>query len=242
MRTVGIIQPSYLPWRGFFDFIQEVDVFVFLDDVQYTVRDWRNRNRIKTPEGGSVWLTVPVVGGRNQLIRDVRIDGSQPWIRKHLGSIERSYQRAPHFDEYYGVVSAVYARGIESLAELDIELTKVLCACLGIDREFVTSSALGCGGAKDDKLLAIVQRVGGDAYLSGPSAAAYLRPELWQGGGVRLLYKDYSGYPEYPQISEPFEPSVSVLDTLFMLGKAAPDHIWGARRARVRAVGENIRC
>ena len=231
VRKVGIIQPSYLPWRGFFDFIQEVDVFVFLDDVQYTVRDWRSRNRIKTQSGDAVWLSVPVLGGRNQLIRDARIDNAQPWIRKHRQAIERSYGRTAYFGEYFGAVSAVYSVGFESLSDLDVALTKVLCACLGIEKEFVIASSLECDGSKDDKLLAIVQRLGGDVYLSGPSAAAYLRPALWRDAGVELRYKDYSGYPEYPQISPPFEPSVSVLDTLFMLGKAAPDYIWGRHRS-----------
>lgn len=232
LRTVGIIQPNYLPWRGFFDFIHEVDAFVFLDDVQYTVRDWRNRNRIKTLEGEAVWLTVPVLGGRNQIIRDVRIDGSQPWVRKHLGSLERNYGRTDHFDKYYQAVADVYSQEFERLADLDIELTKAVCRCLGLNREFVVASTLECAGTKDDKLLAIVQRVGGDAYLSGPSAAAYLRPELWRDAGVQLRFKDYSGYPEYPQISPPFEPSVSALDLLFMLGDDAPDYIWGRNRVR----------
>jgi len=230
VRKVGIIQPSYLPWRGFFDFIHEVDVFVFLDDVQYTVRDWRNRNRVKTHDGAA-WLTVPVLGGRNQLIRDTRIDNAQPWIRKHLQAIQHSYGRAPGFDGCFEAISTVYARGFELLSELDIALTKALCACLGIERELVVASTLDCAGSKDDKLLALVQRVGGDVYISGPSAAAYLRPQLWGQAGVELRYKDYSGYPEYPQISQPFDPSVSVIDLLFMVGKNAPDYIWGRRRA-----------
>lgn len=234
MVTVGVIQPSYLPWRGFFDFIHEVDIFVFLDDVQYTVRDWRNRNRIKTHDG-AVWLTVPVLGGRNQMIMDAKIDNAQSWARKHLHAIERSYGRAKHFAEYFDVLSAVYSRGFESLCDLDIELTKTLCSCLGIDKRFVIASDLECLGSKDDKLLEIVQRLGGDVYLSGPSAAAYMRPSMWRDAGIELRYKDYSGYPEYPQISGPFEPSVSVIDLLFMLGKAAPDYIWGRHRALVAA-------
>jgi hypothetical protein len=233
VRTVGVIQPSYLPWRGFFDFIHEVDVFVFLDDVQYTVRDWRNRNRIKTGDG-TVWLTVPVLGGRNQLICDAKIDNAQPWIRKHLQMIDRSYRRAAHFAEYFAALSAVYSHGFELLSDLDVALTKVLCGCLGLEREFVLASTLACPGSKDEKLLALVERVGGDVYLAGPSAAAYLQPQLWRDAGVELRYKDYSGYPPYAQVSEPFEPSVSVLDTLFMLGNAAPDYIWGRHRETQR--------
>jgi hypothetical protein len=234
MRKVGIIQPTFLPWRGFFDFIHEVDVFVFLDDVQYTVRDWRNRNRIRTVDGKVVWLTVPIVGGRNQLIKDVKIDNSQPWKRKHLGTIEHSYGRAENFREYFDILSAVYETGFDSLAELDIALTKALCQCLGINTEFFVSSTLDSTGVKDDKLLQIVKQLGGDAYVSGPSAAAYIRPELWQSADVELKYKDYSGYPEYPQIAQPFEPAVSVVDLLFMVGRRAPDYIWGRYRRALR--------
>src|ERR1051326_1204765 len=100
-RTIGIIQPNYLTWRGYFDFVHDVDVFVFLDDVQYTLRDWRNRNRIRTREGGSLWLTVPVLGGRNQLIHEVRIDNSQRWAKKHLDTLFHNYNKAPHFDTYF---------------------------------------------------------------------------------------------------------------------------------------------
>ncbi|HEU4602537.1 MAG TPA: WbqC family protein, partial [Steroidobacteraceae bacterium] len=107
MRTIGIIQPCYLPWRGFFDFVNEVDTFVFLDDVQYTVRDWRSRNRIKTLERGCMWLSVPIQGGRDQLIKDVRIDHSQPWTRKHLGAMVESYGRCPFFEQYFGMLSSV---------------------------------------------------------------------------------------------------------------------------------------
>lgn len=232
MRKVGIIQPNYLPWRGYFDFVHEVDVFVFLDDVQYTVRDWRNRNRIKTPQGDPIWLTVPTIGGRNQLIRDVRIDNSQPWIRKHLAAITHSYRGTRHFEAYFELLSEVYEQGFASLSELDIALTRMLTGCLGIETEFVVASTIRSDGAKDDKLLQIVRHLDGDHYLSGPSAKAYLREQIWQDAGIEVGYKDYSGYPDYPQISDPFEPAVSVLDLLFMVGEEAPEYIWGKYRRR----------
>jgi hypothetical protein len=232
MRTVAAIQPCYLPWRGFFDFIHEVDAFVFLDDVQYTVRDWRNRNRIKTPGRGCVWLTVPVSGGRDQLIKDVRIERSQPWARKHLDAITRNYGRCRYFERYFGMLRASLDSGHELLADLDIELTRLICSDLGIQTTLVRSSSLDCGGAKDDRLISIVRAVGGRRYLSGPSARAYLQPEKWRQAGIELAYKDYEGYPEYPQIEGPFESSVSVIDLLFAVGERAPDYIWGNLRVR----------
>jgi hypothetical protein len=232
MRTVGIIQPSYIPWRGFFDFIQEVDVFVFLDDVQYTLRDWRNRNRIKTRDGKTLWLSVPTLGGRNQLIKDVRIDNAQPWQRKHLALMQHNYGKAPCFRRYFGELQGIYAQAFETLAKLDIELVKRISAWLGIDTEFVVASALGAAGARDDRLLQLVRKLGGDVYLSGPAAKAYMRPEIWAAADIRLAYKDYAGYPEYPQICAPFEPAVTVLDLLFMVGPDAADYIWGKYRKR----------
>ena len=234
MRTIGIIQPNYIPWRGFFDFVHEVDVFVFLDDAQYTVRDWRNRNRIRTKQGETIWLTVPTVGGRDQLIKDVKIDDSQPWIRKHLRAIEHNYGQTRNFSEYFELLHEVYTRGFSSLSDLDIALTRTLSKCLGIETEFVIASTIESESEskKDDKLLQIVKHLQGEAYLSGPAAKAYLCDRLWRDAGVELVYKDYSGYPEYQQISEPFDAAVSVLDLLFMVGEKAPDYIWGEYRQR----------
>jgi len=227
MRKIGIIQPNYIPWRGFFDFVKEVDVFVFFDDVQYTTRDWRNRTKIKTIDGKTIWLSVPTIGGRNQHIKDVRIDNSQPWARKHLASIRHNYGKCDHFEEYFEPLSAIYEEKFEFLSELDIVLIKLLSDCLGISTEFVSSSIIPSDGTKDDKLLEIVKYLDGEVYVSGPAAKSYMRPEIWEDAGVSVEYKDYSGYPEYPQISAPFEPAVSVIDLLFAVGKLAPDYIWG---------------
>src|SRR5450432_2865240 len=107
MSRVAIIQPSYIPWRGYFDILQAVDVFVFLDDVQYTVRDWRNRNRIKTHQGTSTWFTIPTRGGRDQRISDVEVDDTQDWRRKHLASLRHSYGRCRFFDNYFPRLSEI---------------------------------------------------------------------------------------------------------------------------------------
>jgi len=232
MRTIGIIQPNYIPWRGFFDIVHEVDVFVFLDNVQYTVRDLRNRNRIRTRRGDTVWMTVPVIGGRNQLIKDVKIDGTQPWILKHLEALKRSYGSTRNFQEYFDPLCEVYARGFTSLSGLDIALTNTLSHWLGIETEFVNASTIPTTGEKEDKLLQLVTYLKGDVYLSGPAAKSYMSDELWEDAGVEVRFKDYSGYPEYHQISEPFDAAVSLLDLLFMVGAEAPDYIWGKYRQK----------
>ncbi len=232
MTRVAILQPNYIPWKGVFDMLHAVDVFVFLDDVQYTVRDWRNRNRVKTPAGPSAWLSVPTRGGRNQRICDVAIDYDQPWQHKHTEALRHSYGRTPFFHDYAPRFGEILDKRHPLLADLDIELTREVCGWLGIERDLRRSSELDPQGIKDDRLIDLVQKVGGDAYLSGPAARTYIRPERFSDAGIALSYQDYAGYPEYPQISAPFDHAVTILDLLFAVGPAAPEYIWGPRRLR----------
>lgn len=229
---VAVIQPNYLPWKGYFDIIHDVELFVFLDDVQYTVRDWRNRNKIKTRVGHTQWLTVPTLGGRNQSIAEVAIDEGQPWRRKHLDAIRHSYGGTPYFEHYFSLLSELLSRPWTYLADLDIELTKEICRWLGLTPRFARSSSLSPSGTKDDRLIDIVKKVGGHAYLSGPAARDYIRPERFSECGIELSYHDYSGFPEYPQIAPPFDHFVTILDLIFAVGADAPAYIWGEKRLR----------
>lgn len=238
MKRVAIIQPNYIPWKGYFDIIHDVDVFIFLDDVQYTQRDWRNRNKIKLANGTSSWLTVPTLGGRNQAIHEVAIDRGQDWPRKHGTALLHSYAKAPFFERYHPRFVEIVSSGHERLVDLDIELTKQLMEWLGLEREVLRSSEMGGTGAKDERLVDLVTKVGGDFYLSGPAARDYIVPERFSSAGIGLGYHDYSGYPEYPQVSEPFDHYVTVLDLLFAVGPEAPDYVWGSRRARPMPVRE----
>ncbi len=233
MKKVAVIQPNFVPWKGNFDIIHAVDIFVFLEDVQYTVRDWRNRNRIKTPDGGTCWLSVPVLGGRNQLISEVKIDYSRDWRRKHLETLRHRYCKAPYFDRYFPGIKEIYHRGCEFLSPFDMALTRLISAWLGIGTDFVSSSELKAQGSEDDRLISLVLAVGGDHYLSGPAAKSYIRPEKFKAAGIGLEYHDPSGYPEYEQVAPPFEHKISVLDLLFMTGPKAPDYIWGKHRKRI---------
>ena len=227
MKRVGIIQPNYIPWRGYFDFIRQVDTFVFLDDVQYTKQDWRNRNKIRLKNGDLTWLTVPVRTGADTLIKDVEIDHKVPWVRKHLTAVELNYNKTPFFDMYFDPFRKVLEAGIPLLSDLDMELTKLICGWLGINTELRKSSDLQCKGTKDHKLIEMMQKVGGTHYLSGPAARAYIQPDLWKSAGIELSYIQYPDYPEYPQITAPFAPGVSVLDLVFMTGPKASEYIWG---------------
>jgi hypothetical protein len=217
VKTIGVIQSGYIPWRGYFDFINEVDVFVFLDDVQYTKRDWRSRNRIRTRDGSS-WLTVPVLGGRDQLIEDVRIDYAQRWVSRHLDTIRHNYGKTGFFEPLFSELTRILQQQVEHLSRLNQSLIGCICDMTGISTPRMVSGELGIPGEKEEKLLGIVTALEGDVYLSGPSAASYLVPSNWEQAGIELRFKEYDGYPSYPQITGPFEANVSIIDAIFMQG------------------------
>lgn len=225
MRGV-ILQPSYIPWRGYFDLIHRADVFVFLDDVQYTKRDWRNRNIIKGRHGLQ-WLTVPVLtsGRREQLIKDVEIDNTIGWKKSHLSTIRHCYGHARYYDAYAGLIEARFAEPWRSLCDLDIDLTRCIAALLGIDTKYVRSSELSAAGTGADRLINICQEIGITTYISGPSAKAYIAPGMFEGAGIELVYHTYE-YPEYPQPHGSFAPNVTILDLLFNCGDESPRYIW----------------
>jgi hypothetical protein len=222
--NVVILQPSYIPWRGFFDQIRRADLFVFYDDVQYDKHGWRNRNQIKTNQGKQ-WLTIPVnsKGVTSGIaIKDVRIDWSKPWAKSHLKSITISYAKSPYLKEYLPLLESLYQRHDEFLADFTIESTIVLARELGLtSTRFMRSSELsGLEGQKTDRVISVLKQVGATHYLCGPSASSYMEPEKFDAAGITFEYMDYI-YPEYPQLHPPYDPYVTILDLMFMTGKDA---------------------
>lgn len=229
MRTVGVIQSNYIPWKGYFDIIHDVDVFVFYDDVQFTKNDWRNRNRIKTPVGPR-WLSIPVGKAQNRLIQEVAIDDRE-WPAQHWALLKTHYAETPYFHLYAPMLEDVYlARTWTNLSALNHHLIRRIAReCLGIRTECRDSREFGPVGTKQDRLLDLLKKVGAEAYLSGPSARGYIDEASFEQAGIRLVWKDYEGYPEYPQLHPPFLHQVTILDLLFHVGPAAPQYIWGWR-------------
>ncbi len=227
---VAVLQSNYIPWKGYFDLINSVDLFVFYDDVQYTHRDWRNRNKIKTANG-SIWLTVPVGDSSSRLINEVEIP-DPGWQKKHWQTLRENYSKCTHFQRYKTFFESVYLGGSwKSLSELNQALIKhIAVEFLGSRTRFANSTEFGSSGQKMDRLLDLVRRTEATSYLSGPAAKAYIEPERFAENGIDLLWMDYSGYPEYPQRFLPFEHGVSILDLLFNAGPEAPDLIWGWRQ------------
>jgi WbqC-like protein family len=216
-----ILQPSYIPWRGYFDQIRRADLFVFYDDVQYDKHGWRNRNQIKTAQGKQ-WLTIPVHSSgvtQGVPIKAVKIDQSKPWAKNHLKALTISYSKAPCFKQYLPLLESFYARRDEFIADFTVEITIKLARELGNSHtRFMRSSELdGITGEKTDRLIQILKRVGATHYISGPSAQDYIETEKFAAADITLEYIRYD-YPEYPQLYPPYDPFVSVLDLLFMLG------------------------
>jgi hypothetical protein len=225
-RRVAIVQSNYIPWRGYFDLMNHVDAFVLLDDVQYTRRDWRNRNRIKVPDGLR-WLSIPVQtkGSFDQRIDQTRI-ADAGWRRSHWSAIQQAYRRAPHFDEIAAVLTPLYeGLDAELLSEVNFAFLECVRAQLGIDTPMSYSSQYATAGERNRRLLDICHATAANVYVSGPLAREYLDVALFAREGVAVQWFDYSGYRPYAQQHGAFEPSVSIVDLLFCQGSASRDFL-----------------
>ena len=215
---IAVLQPSYLPWLGYFDQIAQVDHFIFFDDVQYDKDGWRNRNKIKT-DRGSLWLTVPVLlkGRFGAKINQIEVPLNDPWRRKHLKSIQQWYRAAPYYDQYLPFFEEFYAKKWARLSELTIHGVTETARILGIKTELHISSQLGIGGSKVERLVNLCKHFGADEYLSGDAAKNYLDEQQFARTSIKVIYQQYK-HPEYPQLHAPFLPFLSIPDLLFNCG------------------------
>jgi hypothetical protein len=215
---VSVNQPAYLPWLGYFHRIAVSDVHVVLDQVQYEKNSFTNRNKVRTSTG-SCWITVPVrTGGRfGVAIRDLEIDNGTAWRRKHRDTLRQYYARAPFFGEHASFVADIFQREWTRLADLCDVATTYLLGTLGIRTRIVSSSSLGITGVKDALVLNLCRALGATTYVSGAFGRRYLREESFREVGIDLIYQSYQ-HPVYPQVYQPFEPSLSIVDLLFNCG------------------------
>ena len=217
MRTV-ILQPGYLPWLGFFDQMHWADSFVVLDDVQYTVRDWRSRNKIRSSRGWQ-WLTVPVASRhrREQLLKDARIVYDRRWQNDHIQSIVTCYGKAPFFGAYFPGLERIINARHELLIDLDMALIAHLRGILGIHTPMLYSSSLGVDGKGTQKILDTCSQLGTSVYLTGNAAKAYLDESAFAERNILVEYHDFV-HPVYAQLWPGFIPFMSVIDLLFNCG------------------------
>jgi len=216
---LAILQPSYLPWIGYFDQIAKVDQFIFLDDIQFTRRDWRNRNKIRTATGWT-WLTVPVYQKNRytQSLINTHIDSSSNWQIKHINSIRHNYAKTKYFELYFPKIETIINKEWDLLIDLCLELTENLKNWLGILTPTLRSSGLKVTEKKGDKILALCRKLKATHYLTGDLAKDYLNESEFLRYNVVLEFHKYK-HPSYPQRYSGFFSHMSVIDLLFNHGE-----------------------
>lgn len=222
MVKAAIIQSSYIPWKGYFDIISDVDIFVFLEDVQYTHRDWRNRNMIKFVNGSVGWLTIPVGHiARDVQVNNVTFGGNHGWKREHREQLSFNYRKAPFFGELMDLCDALYENPTDSLSDFNQSATRTIADRIGIATvRYVDSTQLNTEGVKSTKLISICKAINADFYLSGPSARAYIDEKAFNDNGIEVKFKEYGPYKPYDQPPGDFCHTVSILDTIAHVGIA----------------------
>jgi hypothetical protein len=230
MKRVAILQSNYIPWKGYFDLIASVDEFIIYDEMQYTRRDWRNRNQIKTPQGLQ-WLTVPVIakGKYYQKISETEIEGDE-WAKTHWRTITVNYKRAPYFNEvskwlerFYLPPYAIY------LSNLNRGLIVAICDYLDIETKITNCTEYEIVDGKTERLASLCAQAGGTEYVSGPSAKNYIDEGVFEKIGVCLKWFEYGGYCQYPQLWGDFVHEVSIIDVLFNCGKSSRRYMSNGR-------------
>jgi WbqC-like protein family len=227
---VAIHQPEHLPWLGFFEKMQRADLFVLLDDVQFSKGDFQNRNRVKG-SAAVQWLTVPVVQRFPQKINEVEIAGDD-WRQKHWKTLVSCYARSPHFESLVPVFTEFYRRRWDKLATLNVAAIRLLARLLNVEKKIVLSSELNVGGQKSDLVLNICKQVGAGAYYSGAMGRAYLNRGAFQQAGIEIVVQSFN-HPTYQQLfmkQQGFVPNLSVLDLLFNCGVNGLDLVGAANR------------
>lgn len=222
-KWLASVQSNYIPWKGYFDLIRSVDTFVLLDDVQFTRRDWRNRNKIKTKDGLR-WLTIPVESKGKYLQRiDETLITDSRWAAEHWETIRHTYARAPYFNALKSTLADLYehAATLQRLSDVNYHFITAICELLGISTPITWSTDYDLIEGKNERLINLCQQAGANHYLSGPAAKDYIDEALFAAAGITVKFADYSGYPDYDQLYPPFDHYVTVLDLIFHVGSHA---------------------
>ena len=225
MKTT-ILQPTYLPWLGYFEMLDATEQYVVFDHVQYASKSWQQRNRVKAAHGEAM-LTIPVLsdGKQDVAILEKRVDQRQPWVRKHLKTIKLGYQKAPHFETYYPGLQEVLERKPEKLVDVTISLVQYLIDALGIETTVRRSSEILAGTddtdlGKTEKVVNLCQRAGATMLYDGAAAADFLKLEQFEAAGIEIVFQHYE-HPTYPQQGKEFLPYMGAIDVLFNCGPDA---------------------
>ena len=218
MKVVAIHQPEYLPWLGFFKKMMNVELFVFLDDVQFRKKGWQNRNRIRINDGTTL-LSIPVHTHSYPKINEVTIDNEKNWSIRHKKSILYNYARAPYFDEIKDFIESIFEKKFQYLVDLNTEIIKFIMNELEIKSKIVFSSELEISKKGSDRVLDICKAVGADHYITGTFwAESNLRVEEFKKSNIDIEFQKFQ-HPIYKQIHGEFIPEMSIIDLLFNEGR-----------------------
>jgi hypothetical protein len=226
MKKIAISQSNYIPWKGYFDLINSVDEFILYDDMQYTRRDWRNRNKIKTPTGVS-WLTVPVQnkGKYFQKINETVIS-EERWAQKHWLSIQQNYIKAPYFKNYRSIFEDFYMNCEEKmLSKVNYQLIIIICDILNIKTKIRWSAEFNLIGDQSEKIINICKQLDAQIYFSGPAAREYFNMDVAIKNKIVVEWMNYEGYSKYTQLFSPFVHEVTILDLIFNTGTSSKNYM-----------------
>jgi hypothetical protein len=213
--NLAICQSNYIPWAGYFGLIAKSDAFVFLDEVQFTSRDWRSRNRIKTANGLK-WLSIPVGDSLSRRIDEVKLPSGN-WKKNHQTSILKAYQGAQNYRQGAEIIESIYGEStINSLSEYNKYWIKFIATeVLNLKCKFLDSQEIAHKGGGSERILTICKALGATRYLSGPSAATYLKINEFTSNGIEIKFADYSRMRQYTQLHGNYVSNVSILDMIF---------------------------
>lgn len=226
MKKLSILQSNYIPWKGYFDLIAQVDEFIIYDQMQYTKNDWRNRNKIKTNKGVE-WLTIPVrVESLYQKINETQIFDVN-WVKIHKASLQTNYGKAKCFNETKDFVFDLYDQTskFRFLSEINYIFIKSICEYLQIDTKITLSTSYNLVEGKTERLVDLCLQANASHYISRPSAKKYIDEVLLVNQNIKLEWMDYSGYKQYEQLNPPFEHSVYILDLIFCKGHKSKEYL-----------------
>ncbi len=232
MKTLSVLQSNYIPWKGYFDIIRCSDIFVLLDEVQYTKNDWRNRNKIKTA-AGEQWITIPIESHFHDHPRICDVEVPEPrWTTKHLRSIQQSYAKSSHLHLYSDALEDLYKEcaSIKSLSQINEIFLSALCSILDISTPFERAeNILGKGRVeamdRNMRLIEICKEVNADTYISGRAAETYIDLDLFLQNGIQVIWADYSRYKPYKQLHGDFVHGVSAIDLILNEGPNAKNFL-----------------
>jgi hypothetical protein len=215
------MQPTYLPWLGYFDLIDQCDIFVLLDDVQFVKKSWQLRNRIKTA-AGPLWLSVPVLssGRRFQKISETEIDNTQNWREKHFKSILHAYANAPYANDYCPELQNIYQQEWKKICEINETLILFIKKAMGIQTPIIRSSNLKCREDMHERIIDICRQVDADVLYDAQGASEIIDPDILKANGVRIMFQEYQ-HPLYKQQNGAFVPYISAIDLLLNEGPSS---------------------